>query len=51
MRNQLIDNPHLIELGFYEEKGVRCTNLKGCFAFKIFDRVAPLAFNTLIENN
>lgn len=45
----LIDNPHLIFAGAYENRGVICTNLIGCFAYRIFDRMAPLGFQTWIE--
>ena len=51
LHNSLIENPHCILTGVYENKGVICTNLAGCFAFKIFDRVAPLGFNTWIETS
>ena len=51
LRNNLIENPHCILTGVYENRGVICTNLFGCFAFKIFDRVAPLGFNAWIEAN
>lgn len=50
LRRNLIENPHCILTGVYENKGVICTNLIGCFAFKIFDRVAPLGFNAWIES-
>lgn len=50
LRRNLIENPHCILTGVYEAKGVICTNLIGCFAFKIFDRVAPLGFNAWIES-
>lgn len=49
LRRNLIENPHCILTGVYENKGVICTNLVGCFAFKIFDRMAPLGFNAWIE--
>lgn len=49
LRKNLVDNPHCIMAGLYDNKGVICTNLVGCFAFKIFDRVAPLGFNALID--
>ena len=51
LRRNLIENPHCILTGVYDNKGVICTNLLGCFAFKIFDRVAPLGFNAWIEAN
>lgn len=51
LRKNLIENPHCILTGVYENRGVICTNLFGCFAFKIFDRVAPLGFNAWIEAN
>ena len=51
LHKNLIENPHCIMTGVYENKGVICTNLVGCFAFKIFDRVAPLGFNAWIEAN
>ena len=49
LRTLLIDNPFCIETGVYENKGIICTNLVGCFAFKIFERIAPLGFNALLE--
>ena len=49
LQNNLIDNPYCIISGVYENKGVICSNLIGCFAFKIFDREAPLGFNAFIE--
>ncbi|MGN1250949.1 MAG: protein kinase [Candidatus Spyradocola sp.] len=50
LRRNLIDNPHCILTGVYENKGVICSNLMGCFAFRIFDRVAPLGFSAWIES-
>ena len=50
MQNYLIENPHCILAGVYDTKGIICTNLVGCFAFKIFGRVAPLGFEALLEN-
>lgn len=50
LRRNLIENPHCILTGVYENKGVICANLIGCFAFKIFDRAAPLGFNAWIES-
>lgn len=49
LRRNLVENPHCILTGVYEGKGVICTNLVGCFAFKIFDRKAPLGFHAWIE--
>lgn len=46
----LVENPHCIMTGVYDTKGVMCTNLVGCFAFKIFGRLAPLGFNAWIES-
>ena len=51
LQRVLIDNPYCIITGDYDKKGVICTNLAGCFAYKIFDRPAPLGFNTVIETN
>ncbi len=51
LRKNLIENPHCILTGVYDNRGVICTNLLGCFAFKIFDRMAPLGFNAWIEAN
>ena len=48
-RRILIDNPFCVVTGVYENKGVMCTNLIGCFAFNIFERLAPLGFSTFIE--
>lgn len=50
LRRILIDNPFCIITGVYENKGVMCTNLIGCFAFNIFERFAPLGFSTFIDN-
>jgi len=49
LRACLTDNPFCILTGAYDNKGVICTNLVGCFAFKIFDRMAPLGFRAFIE--
>lgn len=49
LRRNLVENPHCILTGVYENKGIICSNLCGCFAFKIFDRYAPLGFNAWIE--
>ena len=45
----LADNPHCVVTGVYETHGVICTNLKGCFAFEIFGKMAPLGFCALLE--
>lgn len=50
LRRNLIENPHCILAGVYESKGVICTNLVGCFAFKIMGRLVPLGFSAMIEN-
>lgn len=50
MRCILIDNPYCIISGVYESQGILCTNLAGCYAFKIFDRKAPLGFCAWIES-
>lgn len=47
---ELIDNPYCVSTGVYENKGVLCTNLAGCFAFRIFGRSAPLGFHGWIES-
>lgn len=49
LRRILIDNPFCIITGVYENNGVMCTNLVGCFAFNIFDRLAPLGFSAFID--
>lgn len=49
LRRDLIENPHCILTGVYESKGVLCTNLAGCFAFRIFAKKAPLGFQARIE--
>lgn len=46
----LIENPHCILTGVYDNKGIMCCNLKGCYAFRIFGRSAPLGFNALLES-
>lgn len=48
-RKILIDNPFCVATGVYESKGVLCTNLIGCFAFNIFERLAPLGFGAFID--
>ena len=48
-RKILNDNPFCVVTGVYENKGVMCSNLVGCFAFNIFDRPAPLGFSSFIE--
>ncbi len=45
----LLDNPYCVSTGVYEDTGVLCTNLVGCFAFQIFGRTAPLGFHAWIE--
>lgn len=49
MRRILNDNPYRIAAGDYENKGVICVNVKGCFAFDIFDRKAPFGFKSYIK--
>ena len=49
LRRILIDNPFCIITGVYENHGVMCTNLVGCFAFNIFERLAPLGFSAFID--
>lgn len=49
LRRILIENPFCVVIGVYESRGVICTNLMGCFAFNIFERVAPLGFSAWIE--
>ncbi len=51
LRLNLTENPHCVLAGVYELSGIICTNLVGCFAYKIFDRQAPLGFNAIIEND
>ena len=48
-RRLLIDNPFCIVTGVYESKGILCTNLAGCFAFPIFERMAPLGFHAFLS--
>lgn len=50
LQRHLTDNPHLVLAGVYDQKGVLCRNLLGCFAFSIFERQAPLGFQALIDN-
>lgn len=50
LQGVLINNPYCVETGVYEKEGVLCTNLKGCFAFRIFGRLAPLGFHAWIES-
>lgn len=44
LEKQLNGNPFNISSGLYENTGVLCRNLAGCFAFEIFGRLAPLGF-------
>ena len=46
----LMDNPYCVSAGLYDGSGVLCTNLVGCFAFRIFGRAAPLGFHAQIES-
>ena len=46
----LADNPYCVSTGIYESRGVLCTNLVGCFAFRIFGRTAPLGFHAQIDS-
>ena len=46
----LVDNPFCVSAGVYDGDGVLCTNLVGCFAFRIFGRAAPLGFHAQIES-
>lgn len=50
LRRCLTENPHCILTGVYDNEGVICSNLMGCFAFKIFDQPAPLGFSAWIES-
>lgn len=50
LRGKLVENPHCILAGAYEDKGVICRDLSGCFAFRFLDRHAPLGFHALLEN-
>lgn len=50
LSKNIMDNPFCVMTGVYENKGVICTDLMGCFAFKIFGRIAPLGFSAWIEN-
>ena len=50
LRGKLVENPHCILVGAYEDKGVICRDLSGCFAFRFLDRHAPLGFHALLEN-
>ena len=51
MQKILIDNPHCITAGEYENNGIITTNLAGCFAFYIYDHYAPLGFCSWIEKS
>ena len=44
----LVENPHCILSGVYENKGVIAANLMGCFAFEYLGRAAPLGFHAWI---
>lgn len=48
MRDMMTDNPFCLETGVYEQKGILCTNLKGCFAFRLYDKAMPLGFEAHI---
>lgn len=44
LENQLSGNPFNNGVGLYENRGVLCKNLVGCFGFEIFGRLTPLGF-------
>ncbi len=46
--SHLEDNPHVINAGVYENRGIICTNLKGCFAYTVFGITAPIGFSSLL---
>ncbi|MBR5093467.1 MAG: protein kinase, partial [Oscillospiraceae bacterium] len=48
MHEKLIDDPFCISSGVFEPRGILCKDLSGCFAFQIFDRLAPLGFQSVI---
>lgn len=49
MRSMLTDNPFLLSAGTYEESGIICTNLKGCFGYRFLGSEAPLGLKQYIE--
>ena len=48
-RRMLIDNPFVIACGAYENKGILCENLIGCFAYDFLGSKAPLGLMNYIE--
>ena len=52
LQKHVVDNPHCVISGIYDDQQwAACTNLKGCFAFKIFGRYTPLGFCAFLEAN
>ena len=49
LQKMLVDNPFCIRTGCYEQKGVICRNLQGCFGFRVFGKAAPLGFQAWLE--
>lgn len=47
----LFDNPFCISAGIYNDKGIVCTNLAGCFAYDFFGKKAPVGFKAYITNS
>lgn len=48
-RGVLVDNPYCVLTGIHDNKGIICCNLIGCFAFKIFECMAPIGFSSWLE--
>jgi len=51
LQKMIVDNPFCIVTGAYESEGVICTNLKGSFAFRLYDKPAPLGYHAWINGN
>ena len=48
LRGLLMDDPFCFACGAYEPRGVLCKDLRGCFAYRVFGRPAPLGFQSKI---
>ena len=51
MKSMLQENPYLLKNGVFEKKGVICKKQIGHFCMAIFDRRAPLGFESLIKSH
>lgn len=51
LKENLFDNPLCISAGIYENKGLVCTNVIGCFVYDFFGKTVPIGFNSFIKNS